>query len=134
MKRRALFLIMTVLVAPIAAAQQKVDPIEARMETCLGTPAGQTTSGMTDCSHQAYLAYDKRMNDVYQRVMHSVDPQSRVLIRNAQRQWLAYRDAQRQADNAPWQADRGSMVSADIEALNVDAIRARIDELNYYAP
>ena len=57
-----------------------------------------------------------------------------MLIRNAQRQWLAYRDAQRQADNGPWRADRGAMASADIEALNVDATRARIDELNYYAP
>ncbi|MFM0182709.1 DUF1311 domain-containing protein [Paraburkholderia aspalathi] len=119
---------------PIASAQKKVDPIEAQVEACLGTPAGQTTAGMTDCSHKAYLAYDRRMNDVYQRTMRNADPQSRMLIRNAQRQWLAYRDAQRQADNGPWRADRGAMASADIEALNVDAIRARIDELNYYAP
>lgn len=89
---------------------------------------------MTDCSHQAYLAYDKRMNEVYQRIMHNADPQSRVLIRNAQRQWLAYRDAQLKADNGPWRADRGSMASPDIETLNVDAIRTRIDELNYYSP
>jgi uncharacterized protein YecT (DUF1311 family) len=134
MKRTASFLIMMALAAPIASAQKKVDPIEAQMDTCLGTPAGQTTSGMTDCSHQAYLAYDKRMNDVYQRAMRSADPQSRTQIRNAQRKWLAYRDAQRQANDGPWRADRRSMASADIEALNVDAIRARIDELNYYAP
>ncbi|SFU23856.1 Uncharacterized conserved protein YecT, DUF1311 family [Paraburkholderia aspalathi] len=127
-------LLLMVLAVPIASAQKKVDPIEAQVEACLGTPTGQTTAGMTDCSHKAYLAYDRRMNDVYQRTMRNADPQSRMLIRNAQRQWLAYRDAQRQADNGPWRADRGSMASADIEALNVDAIRARIDELNYYAP
>lgn len=134
MKRTAVLLIPVVLAMPLASAQKRVDPIEAQLEVCLAAPAGQTTEGMTDCSHQAYLAYDKRMNEVYQRVMRNVDPQSRVLIRNAQRQWLAYRDAQRKADIGPWQADRGSMVSPDIEALNVDAIRARIDELNYYAP
>jgi len=34
---------------------------------------------------------------------------------------------------APWQRDRGSMVGPDIEAMNVDAIRARIAELSYYS-
>lgn len=134
MKRTASFLMLMVLAVPIASAQKKGDLIEAQLDACLGAPAGQTTAGMIDCSHKAYLAYDKRMNDVYQRIMHNADPQSRTLIRNAQRQWLAYREAQRQADNGPWRADRGSIASVDIEALNVDAIRARIAELNYYAP
>lgn len=132
--KRTTFFILAVLATPIASAQKRVDPIEAQLEACLATATGQTTEGMTDCSHQAYLAYDKRMNEVYQRIMHNADPQSRVLIRNAQRQWLAYRDAQLKADNGPWRADRGSMASPDIEALNVDAIRTRIDELNYYGP
>ncbi|CAN7282488.1 DUF1311 domain-containing protein [Trinickia sp. LjRoot230] len=134
MKRTASLLMLMILAVPIASAQKKGDPIEAQLDACLGAPAGQTTAGMIDCSHKAYLAYDKRMNDVYQRIMHNADPQSRTLIRNAQRQWLAYREAQRQADNGPWRADRGSIASVDIEALNVDAIRARIAELNYYAP
>ena len=134
MTRTASFLILMIFAVSVSSAQKKVDPIEAQAEACFGTPAGQTTEGMTDCSHQAYLAYDKRMNDMYQRIMRNADPQTRTLIRNAQRQWLAYREAQRQADNGPWRADRGSMASADIEALNVDAIRARIDELNYYGP
>lgn len=134
MKRTTAFFILAVLATPIASAQKRVDPIEAQLEACLATSTGQTTEGMTDCSHQAYLAYDKRMNEVYQRIMHNADPQSRVLIRNAQRQWLAYRDAQLKADNGPWRADRGSMASPDIETLNVDAIRTRIDELNYYSP
>lgn len=134
MTRTAGLLILMVLAMPTAWAQQKVDPIEAQADACLAAPAGQTTAGMIDCSHQAYVAYDKRMNDVYQRVVRSADPHTRELIRQAQRQWLAYRDAQRKADNGPWRADRGSMASADIEALNVDAIRARIQELNYYAP
>ncbi|MGU7772703.1 lysozyme inhibitor LprI family protein [Burkholderia sp. MR1-5-21] len=134
MTRTAGFLILMVLAVPVASAQQNADPIETQADACLATPAGQTTSGMTDCTHQAYVAYDKRMNEVYQRVMRNADPKSRELIRNAQRQWLAYRDAQRKADDGPWRADRGSMASPDIEALNVDAIRARINELNYYAP
>ncbi|WP_230953170.1 lysozyme inhibitor LprI family protein [Burkholderia stagnalis] len=133
MTRTAGLVVLMALAMPIASAQQKVDPIEAQANACLAAPAGQTTSGMIACSHQAYVAYDKRMNEVYQRVMRSADPQTRELIRQAQRQWLAYRDAQHKADNGPWRADRGSIASVDIEALNVDAIRARIQELDYYA-
>ena len=80
---------------------------------------------------------DRRICPVHVEARHRIlviSHHHEILIRNAQRQWLAYRDAQRQADNGPWRADRGSMASADIEALNVDAIRARIDELNFYAP
>jgi uncharacterized protein YecT (DUF1311 family) len=87
---------------------------------------------MTECTHTAYQAYDRQMNTLYQAVMRKSDPVSREAIRNAQRAWLAYRNAQKAADNAPWRADSGSMASPDIEGLNVEAIRARIAELEYY--
>ena len=108
------------------------DPIDDALERCLKTPHGQTTAGMTECTHTAYQAYDRQMNTLYQAVMAKSDPVSREAIRNAQRAWLAYRNAQKAADNAPWRADAGSVASPDIEGLNVEAIRARIAELEYY--
>jgi uncharacterized protein YecT (DUF1311 family) len=110
------------------------DPIEAAFDKCLATPDGQTTIGMAECSHRAYLAYDKEMNALYRRVLRAVDAESAKRIRAAQRRWLAYRKAEESADNGPWRKDRGSMAAPDIEALNVDAIRNRIAELRYYAP
>jgi uncharacterized protein YecT (DUF1311 family) len=117
-----------------AAAGGAHDGVEERARKCLATPQGQTTAGMAECSHQAYVAYDKQMNELYQRVLQSVDPKSRELIREAQRRWLAYRQAQQAADQGPWSADRGSMVVPDIEALHIDALRTRMEELRYYAP
>ena len=118
------------LLLPLAA--WAADPVDDALEQCLKTPHGQTTAGMTECTHTAYQAYDRQMNTLYQAVMSKTDPASRQAIRNAQRAWLAYRNAQRTADNAPWRADSGSMASPDIEGLNVEAIRARIAELEYY--
>ena len=118
------------LLLPLAA--WAADPIDDALERCLKTPHGQTTAGMTECTHTAYQAYDRQMNTLYQAVMAKSDPVSREAIRNAQRAWLAYRNAQKAADNAPWRADAGSVASPDIEGLNVEAIRTRIAELEYY--
>lgn len=127
---RALSLTLAAALLPFAAWAR--DPIDDALEQCLKTPRGETTAGMTECTHTAYQAYDRQMNTLYQAVMRKSDPASREAIRNAQRAWLAYRNAQKAADNAPWRADRGSMASPDIEGLNVEAIRARIAELEYY--
>ena len=122
--------VATALLLPLAA--WAADPIDDALEQCLKTPRGETTAGMTECTHAAYQAYDRQMNTLYQAVMSKTDPVSREAIRNAQRAWLAYRTAQKAADNAPWRADAGSVASPDIEGLNVEAIRARIAELEYY--
>ncbi|QND52055.1 DUF1311 domain-containing protein [Phyllobacterium sp. 628] len=116
-----------------ASPEEKVDPIDKAATECLNSPAGQTTSGMVDCSHKAFVAYDKQLNETYKKVLASVDPESAKLIKDAQRKWVAWREAQIKADDGPWRADRGTIASMDIEAMNVDAVRARIKELQYYA-
>jgi uncharacterized protein YecT (DUF1311 family) len=131
---RWLAVILAVTVSGPISASDRDDPVSRTADECLAKPEGQTVSGMTACSHQAFVAYDKEMNAIYRRVLHAVDPRSRELIREAQRRWLAYREAQQAADNGPWRAGRGSLADPDIEALNVDAVRDRIRELQYYAP
>jgi uncharacterized protein YecT (DUF1311 family) len=121
-------------VAPAFAAspEEKVDPIDKAANECLAKPEGQTTAGMVDCTHKAFVAYDKQLNEVYKKVLATVDAESAKQIRDAQRKWVAWREAQIKADDGPWRADRGTIVSIDIEAMNVDAVRARIKELQYY--
>jgi uncharacterized protein YecT (DUF1311 family) len=126
-------LAITALFPVCAVRAAGSDPIAAEAQTCLDSPQGQTTAGMTECSRHAYQAYDRQLNQVYHRVLKAADPKSRELIRDAQRKWLAWRMAEQAAQNGPWRSGRGSMASPDIEALNVNAIRARITELQYYA-
>lgn len=132
--KRFIFSIILASAMASAIAGDRADPIEEQADRCLKTSKGETIAGMTECSHQAYIAYDKQMNEVYRRLMETVDPQSKERIRESQRRWLAYREAQRAADDAPWRTERDSIASPDIEAMNVDAIRQRIQELRYYAP
>ncbi|MCL6469550.1 MAG: DUF1311 domain-containing protein, partial [Ralstonia sp.] len=59
---RTLFLAAALL--PLAASA--ADPIDDALEQCLKTPRGETTAGMTECTHTAYQAYDRQMNTLYQ--------------------------------------------------------------------
>jgi uncharacterized protein YecT (DUF1311 family) len=115
--------------APAAASG---DPIEAQLEKCLARPDGQSTRGMTRCTHKAYNAYEEKMHAVFRKVMHKLDDRSAKLVRDAQERWEAYRKAQDKANEGPWRGKRGSMTGPDIGQMRVDAIRARIKELSYY--
>ncbi|MGH6859056.1 MAG: lysozyme inhibitor LprI family protein [Phyllobacterium sp.] len=137
MKKTTVFMALSVAVlaaSPAFPAQEESDTVSTELDACLATPQGQTTAGMVDCTHAAYLAYDRQLNEVYKRVLAAVDGKSAGAIRESQRKWVAWREAQKAADNGPWRADKGSLASLDIEAFSVDAIRARIRELQYYAP
>lgn len=117
-----------------ASPEEDKDPVHIELDKCLATPEGQTTAGMVDCTHKAYLVYDKQLNEVYKKALAGVDSESAEKIRESQRKWIAWRDAQNAADNAPWRADRGSLASLDIESFNVDIIRSRVKQLQYYVP
>ncbi|MEP7455941.1 lysozyme inhibitor LprI family protein [Phyllobacterium sp. SB3] len=137
MKLSVAFLSLSLVAAaatPVMAvsADEEKDVVTAELDKCLETPEGQTTSGMVECTHNAYLAYDKQLNDVYKKALASVDKESADKIRESQRKWIAWRDAQRAADSGAWRADRGTLASLDIESFNVDAIKARVQQLQYY--
>lgn len=113
-------------------AKKPTDPIEDAFQACLAKPDNQTTSGMLDCTATAYKAYDKQLNAVYERVMEKLDPRSKALLHASQREWVAFREAERKAMNGPWTHDRGSLVSLEIAAADVDAVKERIRELHLY--
>lgn len=118
--------------AMAVSADEEKDVVTAELDKCLEAPEGQTTAGMVECTHNAYVAYDKQLNDVYKKALAGVDKASADKIRESQRKWIAWRDAQREADNGAWRADRGTLASLDIESFNVDAIKARVQQLQYY--
>jgi uncharacterized protein YecT (DUF1311 family) len=135
--RRALLLLfavgMTVLAAPVARSDDK-DAIDRALDQCLATDAGSSTAGMIDCTSTALRAWDVRLNDTYQRALAALDPKSRDLLRAAQRQWLAFRTADRAAMSGPWLASAGSIARVSAIGLELSATKERISELRLYLP
>ena len=68
-------LFLPLLPLPALAADQ--DRIDKVLDACLAMPEGASTPGMVDCTDEAIQAWDKRLNEVYKRVMADFDPKSR---------------------------------------------------------
>jgi uncharacterized protein YecT (DUF1311 family) len=110
------------------------DPIDSALDTCLATGQGQTNVGMIECTSTAINAWNARLNQIYQQDMTALDPKSRDLLRASERQWVAFRTAERAAQAGPWQADRGADIVLEIMGDDVSAIKERADELKTYLP
>jgi len=128
------FIAMLLAALPASAEQAAADPIDTRLDTCLAAPAGQSTAGMVTCTGDDIRAWDRRLNETYQQAMKSLDPKSRELLRTSQRQWVAFRTAEKAAQAARWTADRGTMIRVQVVGTNLAAIKARVEELQLYLP
>lgn len=83
---------------------------------CMGDePGGETTLGMTMCNHAESVVWDELLNDEYGKLMDSskvMDEEDMVYfpefanrakaLRNAQRAWITYRDANCELAYAAW--------------------------------
>lgn len=135
-RRRIAALAAVPLAATLIAASPEEpgarDPVDDALKACLAEPENETTAGMLGCTDAAYRAYDRRLNEVYQATIKGLDPKSADLLRASQRLWVQFREAERKALAGPWTADRGSMVSLEVAAAHVDAVRERIREIEVY--
>ena len=55
--------------------------------------AGGVTFAMQDCISEELERQDRRLNGAYEALMRSVPEKRRAQLRDAQRKWIAFRDA-----------------------------------------
>lgn len=69
-------------------------PVEAGLNACLDRPEGTTTHGMLQCMDAARAGWDLELNRTYAELRSRLEPAAQARLRTAQRQWLAFRDAE----------------------------------------
>ena len=84
---------IAVLASP-AFGQNTSDKIDSDLKKCLAQHTNFTTAGMVNCVGTAYQQMDSRLNEVYSLLMGKLTPPKRELLKDAQRKWLAFRDAE----------------------------------------
>mgnify|MGYP003672589741 FL=1 len=86
----------------IEACLGSYSDIAAREAECVGqysnacmalSPDGETNSGMIRCTVEEYNAWDARLNTAYGAYMQGLDAPRDGALREAQRAWMALRDA-----------------------------------------
>jgi len=118
-------LIITVIAGatlPSATSAIAVDAaeIEARytpaLGLCLDTPDGQTTAGTVGCIAEELKVQDAALNAAYRQLTAGMNPRQQAGLRNAQRAWIAFRDADC-ASRQDWEWGSMSTVAANFCVL-----------------
>lgn len=111
-------------VGPVTA-----DPTETVLDRCLADDANASTAGQTGCEGEAARSYDRRMNAAYAALMRTLPLQAGRQLRQSQRAWIAYRDAEMQARAAIYATRQGTMYVPMQAAAATRVVRDRALEL-----
>ena len=133
MKTLLIAALLAALAFPALAQEEATtDPIDTALQACLDTPDNQSTMGMIACADEAYQAWDKALNEAYAALLDGMDNDSAAKLKEAQRKWIAYRDAEFAFQEGPWTADLGSLISVTLALARADIVRARVLTLRGY--
>ena len=93
-----------------------------------GEPGACTgsTAEMVDCLNAQRVHWDKELTIAYQRAMKAATPQERTLLRDAERAWIKYRDA----NCAYYAAGEGTIARVNAAACLRDMTQKRAEELS----
>lgn len=95
---------------------------------CLTWPDRTTTMGVASCYMDEGAVWDAHLNADYQRIMAALEPEQQTVMRDAQRAWIAFRDAHCDAFtdvliNGTGRADWGARCWAETTANRVGDFR-----------
>lgn len=85
-----------------------------------------TTVAMHECSEAEWKRQDDRLNQNYKKAMSGLGEQQKGTLRDAQRKWVAYRDANCEMY---YSLTGGTMDQLNGSGCRVDMTRQRADEL-----
>lgn len=66
--------------------------IETKEEACYG--GDYSTLKMSECMSGSFEEWDKELNKNYQLIMSQLDDKGKKKLKDSQRKWIAYRDAE----------------------------------------
>ncbi|WP_157970156.1 lysozyme inhibitor LprI family protein [Pelagibacterium sediminicola] len=99
-----------IMTACIEAAQSAMIGETGRLEDCIGalsgpcmeSPEGSTTVGTNECLGAETQWWDAFLNARYDALRKGMDGESALALRNAQRAWIAFRDAECELHYTYW--------------------------------
>lgn len=121
---KALLIAAALLAPAVAQAAPK-----SALDRCLASKAAYTTMGQVQCVSDAVRVQDARLNKNYAKAMAKLTPEQQEKLRNAQRAWIAFKDADCQSlQDDDW----GTMSRVTANMCALDRTTERADELATY--
>lgn len=122
--------IVLCLASPLATAAKEEHSIDKTTQACVDK--NSTTIGMMECLEKAFKEWDKELNKVYNALLKEVSATGKENLKNAQKQWLTYRDAEFKAINAIYDLEGTMWGLVAAEARNT-VIKDRVLTLQNYS-
>jgi uncharacterized protein YecT (DUF1311 family) len=110
--------------------EKRNHPLDLELEACL--TLDPSTAGMINCLNLAYEKWDAELNRVYQELRGALNPEGRESLREAQRAWIAFRDAEFDLMARMYGPGDGSLARVEAAGRRVDFIRSRVLALSAY--
>jgi len=88
-----------------------------------------TTADMVVCADQEYQRLDQELNRVYAALLAEMTPAQAQLLRDAQRRWLSFRDAEFSAINGVYDAQDGTLYRVLRLGQRNQVVRHRVEQL-----
>jgi uncharacterized protein YecT (DUF1311 family) len=124
-------LILFCFYPPLSAEEQK-HPVDMGYQKCMDASGGVTVN-MQDCIGNAYAAWDKQLNASYQRLKAKLSPEGQKALLDAQRKWLAYRDAENKLNTQVLTAvEGGTLHNVLFSEKYMEAVRQRALDFEFY--
>jgi uncharacterized protein YecT (DUF1311 family) len=107
--RKAIHLIVILFsMSTISFAQETAKhPIDKALDACLDKDS--STAGMANCIGEAYAKWDKELNRLYTELMKRLGADGKAALKEAQIQWLKFRDAEFKLLNGIYDKLEGTM-------------------------
>lgn len=130
-----LWSVMFVFLSFFAHAEEPVelvDPIEKKLEKCLGEVT--TNSGVRSCLYSAWKDWDEELNRVYKALMQHLSKESKLKLKLSQRAWLKHRDLEIEFLSGMFSEDKfmGTIYSVISLDYKVEVIKKRTLMLQVY--
>jgi uncharacterized protein YecT (DUF1311 family) len=86
--------------------------IEKKYKSCMEN--AQSNADFLNCSYTASENMDKLLNQLYKKIMDKLPANKKEILKNAQKKWLAFRDAEKELSWAldPMEGGTGQNTSA----------------------
>jgi uncharacterized protein YecT (DUF1311 family) len=123
-----LLLMAFLAIASAQAVGQEKDLLSAEYSKCIERSGG-TDPGLLDCIGAESKRQDKRLNDVYKKLMNELKPERKRQLQEAQRLWIKYLEADCHFYDDP---DGGTAATLAANECPVLAKAARAKELENF--
>lgn len=106
--------------------------IDKQLRLCLDSNENQTTIGMIQCTNRAEDLWDVELNKYYKLLMGVLDKDQKILLKEAQVKWLAYRDSEIKLASDLYYSLEGTMWRIVYADRRMEIVKQRAEELRLY--